>query len=148
MLDSHLGGLDDLRVADLACGSGALGIEALSRGAAACTFVDTSPVSLSAARANLAAVGLDPVLGTFVKDDILRCARRLEPGSFDLVLADPPYAWDGWPDLLAALAGAAVTVAAESDRAIEPTSGWASRRERRHGGTVLSVLVADRDPKP
>lgn len=145
MLDAHLGGVDGLRVADLACGSGALGIEALSRGAAACTFVDTSPLSLRTSRANLAAVGLDPATATFVKDDLVRWARRQPTGSLDLVLADPPYAWDGWAELLDALAGAAEAVAAESDREIATTSGWASRRSRRHGSTVVTVLVADRD---
>ena len=145
MLDAHLGGVAGLRVADLACGSGALGIEALSRGAVACTFVDTSPPSLGTARANLVAVGLEPAAASFVKDDLVRWARRQPTGSLDLVLADPPYAWDGWPDLLEALAGAAEAVAAESDREIATTSGWASLRSRRHGGTVVTVLVADRD---
>ena len=146
MLDAHLG-LDGLRVADLACGSGALGIEALSRGAASCTFVDSSAVSLRTAKANLAAVGLGPASAAFVKDDLLRWARRQPPGSLDLVLVDPPYAWDSWDDLLAALVGVTGAVAAESDRAIATTSGWTSLRSRRHGSTVVSVLVADRDPE-
>ena len=144
MLDAHLG-LDGIEVADLACGSGALGIEALSRGAKRCTFVDTSPVSLRVARANLVAVGLEPAAATFVKDDLVRWARRQPPDSLDLVLVDPPYAWDGWPDLLAALVGSAGAVAAESDREIATARGWASLRTRRHGSTVVTVLVADRD---
>lgn len=148
MLDAHLGGLDGLRVADVACGSGALGIEALSRGAGSCTFVDSSPASLRAARANLLAVGLDAGTTSFVKNDLVRWARRQEAASLDLVLVDPPYAWDGWPDLLEALAGVAGALAAESDREIATTSGWASLRARRHGSTVVSVLVADRDPNP
>ena len=147
MLDAHLGGVDGLRVADLACGSGALGIEAISRGAAACTFVDISAQSLRTARANLTAVGLDGAAAAYVRDDLVRWARRQEPGSLDLVLADPPYAWDGWADLLGALAGGAGAVAAESDREIATRSGWASVRSRRHGGSVVTVLVADRDPE-
>ena len=145
MLDAHLGGVDGLRVADLACGSGALGIEALSRGAKACTFVDISAVALRTSRANLASVGLDARTSTFVKDDLVRWARRQEAGSIDLVLVDPPYAWDGWTDLLAALPAGTGSVAAESDREITPPSGWASLRSRRHGGTVVTVLAADRD---
>jgi len=144
MVEAHLGGLDGLRVADLACGSGALGIEALSRGAETCVFVDTSPSSLRTARANLAAVGLELAAATFVKDDLLRWATRQGPGSLDLVLADPPYAWDGWADLLGALVGAAGALVAESDREIATARGWASLRSRRHGGTVVSVFVADR----
>ncbi len=146
MLDAHLGGLDGLRVADLACGSGALGIEALSRGATCCAFVDSSARSLATAKANLVGVGLEPTAATFVKDDLLRWAGRQGAASLDLVLVDPPYAWDGWADLLAALGGAAAAVAAESDREIVPTAGWASRKVRRHGGSVVSVLVSDRDP--
>ncbi len=146
MLGSHLGGLDGLRVADLACGSGALGIEALSRGAATCAFVDTASRSLAATRANLDAVALDQAGATVVRDDLVRWAGRQRPGSFDLVLADPPYAWDGWAELLGKLLGVADVVAAESDREIAPTAGWASLRTRRHGGSVVSVLVPDRDP--
>lgn len=145
MLDAHLGGVDGLRVADLACGSGALGIEALSRGGAACTFVDISAQSLRTARANLGGVGLDPGTATFVKDDLVRWSRRQEPDSFDLVLVDPPYAWDGWSDLLAVLTGVTDAVGAESDRELTTPSGWASVRSRRHGGTVVTVLVSDRD---
>jgi len=145
MLEAHLGGLDGLRVADLACGSGALGIEALSRGAERCAFVDTSPLSLRTARANLSAVGLAPTSATFVKDDLLRWAGRQEPGTLDLVLADPPYAWDGWAGLLSALSGVAGAVAAESDREVATAGGWASLRNRRHGSTVVTVFVADRD---
>ena len=148
MIEAHLGDLDGMRVADLACGSGALGIEALSRGAASCTFVDISSRSLGAARANVAAVGLGGASATFVRDDLVRWAGRQPPEALDLVLVDPPYAWDGWPQLLEALAGTAAAVAAESDREIVPPPTWASLRSRRHGGTVVGVLVPCRDPRP
>jgi 16S rRNA (guanine966-N2)-methyltransferase len=146
MLEAHLGELDGFRVADLACGSGALGIEALSRGAATCAFVDSAARSLQVARANLTAVGLDGRSVGFVGDDLVRWAARQEPASLDLVLVDPPYQWDQWPDLLHALAGVATAVAAESDREIAPPTGWASLRTRRYGGTVVSVLVAGGEP--
>jgi 16S rRNA (guanine966-N2)-methyltransferase len=146
MLEAHLGAFEGWRVADLACGSGALGIEALSRGAASCVFVDTAGRALRAARANLAAVGLAEAEATFVKADLLRWAERQEPGSLDLVLADPPYAWDGWTELLEALDGRAAAVAAESDREVGHAERWASLRTRRHGGTFVSVLVPDREP--
>ena len=146
MLGAHLGDLDGMRVADLACGSGALGIEALSRGASSCAFVDISPRSLRAARENLAAVGLEDAGVVFVKDDLVRWCRRQLPEALDLALVDPPYSWDGWVELLDALAGVAGAVAAESDREVVPPGGWASLRTRRHGGTVVSVLVPHRDP--
>jgi len=146
MVAAHLGDLEGMRVADLACGSGALGIEALSRGAASCVFVDTASRSLRAARANLAAVGLEGTDAAFVKVDLVRWAGRQEVGAVDLVLADPPYAWDGWAELLEALVGVAAAVTAESDREIPPAAGWACLRTRRHGSSVVSVLVPDRDP--
>lgn len=145
MVEAHLGDLQGARVADLACGSGALGIEALSRGAAACTFVDTSIRSLRAAQANLVAVGLAGSSAQFVKGDLVRWATATPSEVFDLVLVDPPYVWDEWPILLAALAGSTEAVAVESDREVVPIDGWASLRSRRHGGTVVSVLVPDRE---
>lgn len=145
MLEAHLGDLDGMRVADLGCGSGALGIEALSRGAGSCTFVDLSSRSLRTARANVAAVGLDRAATTFVRDDLVRWAAGQPAGSLDLVLADPPYAWRAWPELLEALSDTGAAVAAEADREIVPTPDWASLRSRRHGGTVVSVLVPHRD---
>jgi len=146
MLEAHLGGIEGLRVADLACGSGALGIEALSRGARSCCFVDIANRSLGSARANLAAVGLDHAEARFVKDDLVRWAGRQEHGTLDLVLVDPPYVWDRWAELLDALVGVTTAAVAESDRDVAPRPGWASLRTRRHGGTVVSVLVSDRDP--
>ena len=146
MLEAHLGDLEGMRVADLACGSGALGIEALSRGAASCVFVDVAPRSRRAARANLAAGGLGAADATFVRDDLVRWAGRRHDGPLDLVLADPPYAWDRWDGLLEALSGTAAAVAAEAEGEVPPAGGWASLRTRRHGGSVVSVLVPDQDP--
>lgn len=143
LLEARLGELAGSRVADLACGSGALGIEALSRGAETCAFVDLASRSLQVARANVTAVGLDGRSVTFVRDDLVRWAGQQESVSFDLILVDPPYQWDQWADLLSALQGVAAAVAAESDREIAPPTGWASLRTRRFGGTVVSVLVAD-----
>jgi 16S rRNA (guanine966-N2)-methyltransferase len=84
---SILGDISDARVLDLFCGTGALGIEALSRGAAEATLVDTHP---GIARKSVE----DLVLGdraTVVRADAVRFLRRAEESSFDLVLCDPPY---------------------------------------------------------
>jgi 16S rRNA (guanine966-N2)-methyltransferase len=86
-LFSMLGDVEGARVLDLFCGSGALGIEALSRGAAEATMVDTRP---AAARRNLESLGLDD-RARVVRADAARFLRRAEAGSFDLVLCDPPY---------------------------------------------------------
>ena len=86
-LFSILGPVDGLRVLDLFAGSGALGIEALSRGAASATFVDSSPRAAGAVRANLAEVGAE---GEVLRRDALRWLGSAE-GVWDLVFADPPY---------------------------------------------------------
>ncbi len=78
------------RVLDLYAGSGALGLEAISRGAASATFVELNPPSLRALEANIAALGVAD-RATVHRGDALRFAERLPAGSFDLVLADPPY---------------------------------------------------------
>ena len=88
---SALGGrLDGLTVLDLFAGSGALGLEALSRGAAHATFVEIARVGLKMLGDN---VGLLEAGGqtTVVKADALKYVHKLEVGAFDLVLADPPY---------------------------------------------------------
>jgi 16S rRNA (guanine966-N2)-methyltransferase len=84
---SMLGDVTGARVLDLFSGTGALAIEALSRGAAEATLVDTRPAG---ARRNLEDLGLAERART-VRSDATRFLRRSEPASFDLVLCDPPY---------------------------------------------------------
>jgi 16S rRNA (guanine966-N2)-methyltransferase len=86
-LFSILGDLSGLRVLDLFCGTGALGIEALSRGASGATLVDTD---VRVARGNVEALGLSD-RARVVRSDVVRFLRRAELGGFDLVLCDPPY---------------------------------------------------------
>ena len=86
MLASRLGSFEDLRVADLFAGSGALGFEALSRGAASVTFVDNDPKANAAIRRNTERLGAEVRL---LAGSALALPRS-EP--FDLILADPPYA--------------------------------------------------------
>src|SRR5690606_18475138 len=82
--------LDGAGVIDLFAGSGALGLEALSRGAARADFVETRPASLHALRANVAALRVRDRCRIF-KRDALEIARRLRPESYDIAFADPPY---------------------------------------------------------
>ncbi len=84
---SLLGSVEGARVLDLFCGSGALGIEALSRGAGGATLIDTRP---GAARRNVEELGL-MARATVLRSDARRFLRGAEEGSFDLVLCDPPY---------------------------------------------------------
>lgn len=78
------------RVLDLFAGSGALGLEALSRGAATATLVEVAPSSLEAIRRNVEALGLGGRV-TVHRGDAMRMVPRLGPGEFDIALADPPY---------------------------------------------------------
>jgi 16S rRNA (guanine966-N2)-methyltransferase len=85
--------LEGARVLDLYAGSGALGLEALSRGAASATFVELSPPSLRALDQNITALGVSDTV-TVHRGDAMRYAERLPDGAFDVVLADPPYTAD------------------------------------------------------
>src|SRR5436853_7744768 len=84
-----LGAVEGTRVVDLFAGTGALGIEALSRGATAATFVDDDATAVATVKANLQATGL---VGTVVRSDVLRFLESAAE-RYDLALADPPYAF-------------------------------------------------------
>ena len=82
--------LPGARVIDLFAGSGALGLEALSRGAKSAAFVELASRSLAALRANIAALGAAAQC-TVHRADALRFAAKLEAGAYDVAFADPPY---------------------------------------------------------
>ena len=89
MLHSRLGGFEGLAVADFFAGSGALGLEALSRGAASCLFVEQEPAALKAIKANIASLGAE------ARSDVRAgsvLALGLPKAPLDLILLDPPYA--------------------------------------------------------
>lgn len=88
MLTSRLGSFEDLRVVDLFAGSGALGLEALSRGAAHCLFVENERSAVETIRANIAALGARD--RTAIEAGSVM-ALRAAPQPCDLILADPPY---------------------------------------------------------
>jgi 16S rRNA (guanine966-N2)-methyltransferase len=121
-------------VVDLFAGSGALGIEALSRGAASATFVDDDGKALAVVRANLEVTGLAG-RATVVRGDALRFAAGA--GHADLALLDPPYAFtdEQWAELLGAL-DAEVAVL-ESDREVPLPEPWEVLRTKGYGGTVV-----------
>jgi 16S rRNA (guanine966-N2)-methyltransferase len=129
------GGVDGLSVVDLFCGSGALGLEALSRGAAAATFVDQDPGALDAVRTNLGAVGLGDEPATVVRASLP--SWLVGAPSFDLALCDPPYDFEAWPELLGLLQAEVAVL--ESASPIPLPAGWVVTRERRYGGTLVTV---------
>jgi 16S rRNA (guanine966-N2)-methyltransferase len=129
-------GIAGATVCDLYCGSGAMGIEALSRGAASCTFVDDDPACLRAARANLDAVGLGGRAATFVRASL---PGWRPDGEVEIVCCDPPY---GDVDVAALLDGlVARVVVLESDREVVAPSGWESSGVHRYGGTLVTMLT-------
>jgi 16S rRNA (guanine966-N2)-methyltransferase len=131
------GGVDDLRVVDLFCGSGALGVEALSRGAASATFVDLDPDALAAVRQNLGAVGLGDQPAALVRAALPGWLESAAAGDFDLALCDPPYDFGEWPTLLGALRADVAVM--ESGAPIALPEPWVVARERRYGGTLVTV---------
>jgi 16S rRNA (guanine966-N2)-methyltransferase len=133
-----LGGVDDLAVVDLFCGSGALGVEALSRGAASATFVDADPAALAAVVQNLSAVGLGEAPATVVRGTLPGWLALAGTPTFDLALCDPPYDFAAWPELLGALSSELAVM--ESAAAIPLCSGWVVAKERRYGGTLVTVV--------
>src|SRR5687768_10280798 len=88
MLTSRLGSFEDLAVADLFAGSGALGLEALSRGAASCLFVEQDAAAIRALRANIAALRAQPQCDVRASSVM---ALGPAPKPYDLLLLDPPY---------------------------------------------------------
>ncbi len=141
-------------VLDLYAGSGALGIEALSRGAATCDFVERDPKACAAIRRNLRAIGFEERTRTLCMP-VGRALDRLT-GPYTLVLADPPYA-DA--EALAALArcaagsrvaGDGVLVFEHASRVQAPEAIDTLRllRERRHGDTTVTLYRRDAERPP
>lgn len=90
LMDLLASDLKDASVLDLFAGTGALGLEALSRGARRCDFVETRPASLHALKANVVALRMKERSRIF-KKDALPFAGALREGAYDLAFADPPY---------------------------------------------------------
>lgn len=128
-------------VLDLFAGTGALGIEALSRGAASATFVEADLRAVRAIEENLGATGLGE-RARVVHADVLRFLANAPPEPVDIAFADPPYAFDEWATLLARLPARLVAIEARSH--VEVGEGWKALRSRRYGDTV--VTLARRTP--
>lgn len=137
-----LGAIADARVVDLFAGSGGLGIEALSRGADHAWFVESDRHAADVIDDNLSTLGLAD-RATLVRGSVASALGAL-PHDIDLVLVDPPYAYDEWADLLTAirtLVHDEAVVVVESDRSIETPDGWEKMRERTYGGTVIAFVA-------
>lgn len=146
-LFSALGDLTGLLVLDGYAGSGALGLEALSRGAAQVLLVERAPAALRVLRANVAALGLP---GATVHAGPLGPLLARPPSeAYDLALLDPPYAQDVDRDLAALVAGGWLSPGADvvlerATRGAEPTvpPPLSTRRTKVYGETTLWYLRA------
>jgi 16S rRNA (guanine966-N2)-methyltransferase len=145
-LFSMLGPLDDIVALDLFAGSGALGIEALSRGAARVVFVERATAALAALRANLAALAIDAEQAEVRRQDALAALRtaRARRETYDLVFVDPPYgrAADLGHELSAALSpllAPGARVVSESDRRAPLALELGPSEQRRYGDTLITI---------
>lgn len=132
-------------VLDLFAGTGALGIEALSRGAAHVVFVDSNRQSLQLTQANVAHCGFTDQ-STFVQrtgEQFLTSSAAVTAGPFDLAFLDPPYDYQTWPELLDIVE--ADLIVAESPRSLESVVSNISHleflRSRTYGGTVVDLIA-------
>ncbi|OLD02713.1 MAG: 16S rRNA (guanine(966)-N(2))-methyltransferase RsmD [Gemmatimonadetes bacterium 13_1_40CM_3_69_22] len=127
------------RVLDLFAGSGALGLESLSRGAATAEFVELNRFALSALKANINTLHLDH-RAVVHRRDALRFVERLHPGQYDVAFADPPYAGDNAARLVAMFrlnAFARIfTIEHPAERAIPGDD------TRRYGDTAVTFIYA------
>ncbi len=135
--------VQDARVLDLFAGSGALGIEALSRGAASVVFVDRAPRAIAAVEANLAALGIAAAVHRIEARAWLRAASTRRD-AYDLVFLDPPYRRAGelGRELSEGLRGVlapGARVVTESDRRDPLALDLALTDERRYGDTVIRI---------
>jgi 16S rRNA (guanine966-N2)-methyltransferase len=132
-----LGNVEGLHVLDLFAGTGALGVEALSRGAADATFVDTDP---AAVRRNVDAIGLDSVVQ---RGDALRFLANAN-ARYDLVFLDPPYSsapslGERLTQLLPAVLSQDARIVTESDKRAPLDLGFPLEFERDYGDTRIRI---------
>ncbi len=151
----HLGGVVGARVLDLFAGSGAFGIESLSRGAASVVFVDQERRVIKTIEENISAVRLASAGETkLVQSDAIAFCRIHQSGSlaardhredqrmkgsgdFDITFCDPPYSFTNWPKLLGVIPGELLVL--ESSRPIELPETHALYRVYRYGSTLVTV---------
>jgi 16S rRNA (guanine966-N2)-methyltransferase len=141
---SILGTVEGTRVLDLFAGSGALGIEALSRGAAEAVFVDSAPRAVAAVRRNLAAIEVEATVQRRDASAFLsEWVGRSKPG-FDLVFVDPPYSSRGrlgerLDELLPGAITDSARIVTESDKRAPLRLTLPLELERIYGDTLIAI---------
>ncbi|MFL5860778.1 MAG: 16S rRNA (guanine(966)-N(2))-methyltransferase RsmD, partial [Solirubrobacteraceae bacterium] len=145
-LFSILGDVTDLRVLDLYAGSGALAIEALSRGAGTATLVDAAPAAVAAIARNLDSLGIEAEVVRHPVARFLQAASR-DARQYDLVFLDPPYRHASalgreLTSALTSVLAPGARVVAESDRRSPLGLELAVLDERRYGDTLIQIHAA------
>lgn len=152
-LFARLGDVSGCHVLDLYAGTGALGIEAASRGAERVVAVDRSARSLKTLQRNLTRLELEPMFEV-IRADARGVLRRLAARGerFDLVFLDPPYASGEMEEALAGLvesgllsSGAVVVAESAKRHPVAPVAGLVLEHERSYGDTIVRWLRAERD---
>jgi len=128
--------VEDANVLDLYAGCGALGIEALSRGARHATFVEQDRRAVQSIETNLATLAMSS-RATVIRADVMGWIASTQT-EFDLALIDPPYALDNWAEILSSVNTSMIV--AESNGHLEETKGWHVVRDKEYGTTVITVL--------
>jgi len=143
MLASRLGSFDDFRVADLYAGSGALGLEALSRGAGHATFVETDRDAIKAIEANIATFDA----GSRATIRSMSASNLSKSHPFDLIFADPPYQPGSGTAVADAVAksgwlpsGGWMAIETQKGDAVAPPESWEVDAERDVGRARLTIL--------
>jgi 16S rRNA (guanine966-N2)-methyltransferase len=131
--------IPDARVLDLFAGSGALGFEALSRGAARVDFVENHKTSLATIRDNAATLNVEARI-TIHRSDAMRFAARLQPGAYDVAFADPPYAGDAADRLAQIFRDTPFASVLSIEHAADRSIGGDDTR--RYGDTAVTFLYA------
>jgi 16S rRNA (guanine966-N2)-methyltransferase len=136
--------IENARVLDAFCGTGAFGIEAISRGAARVVFVDSSPAALKIAALNAETLGVsDQCL--FLRRDGIRYLKSSQEPQFDLIFADPPYRFDQI-DLIPPLALEALDegglLVLEHDKTHRFDVGSRAIESRSYGRTIVTIFRA------
>ena len=153
---SARGGFEDAMVLDAFAGSGALGLEALSRGAARAVFYVRAPEAVKVLQKNVEKMGLEPRRATVTRADVLERAPQFSRPPFDLVFLDPPYAYAA-ADVLGMVAGLVERGVAAPDALVVYEHALASNDEaaaaaaecgfelasrKKYGDTTVDVLCA------
>jgi 16S rRNA (guanine966-N2)-methyltransferase len=139
----HLDLIEGAAVADLFAGSGALGIEAASRGASSVVLVDSDRAAVLAIQANLDSTHLaDQANCRVVRGEAMAWCRSGRE-AFDVIFLDPPYAFEEWPALLSIVPAEFVVI--ESNREVSLPDHFALHRTYRYGTTLVTMARRQHD---